>query len=63
MKLHLISEIAFALSQFCQAIFVVATSVVHERQNDVTLKVAKFVPPQFFSGYAGVGFKVQIGVY
>ena len=43
-KLHQISEIAFALSQFCIAtsedseIFVVATSVVHERQNAVISK-------------------------
>ena len=37
-KLHYISEIAFALSQFCTAIFIVETSVVHERQNAIISK-------------------------
>ena len=60
-KLHYISENAFALFQICTAIFIVATNVVHERQNAIVSKwrhieSCKIWPPsQFFSGYA-LGF-------
>ena len=63
-KLHLISEIAIALSQFCTAIFIVATWIVHERQNAVIskwrhIKSRKIWPPsQFFSGYALVVWRI-----
>ena len=37
-KLHYINEVAFTLSRFCTAIFIVATSAVHVRQNAVISK-------------------------